>query len=158
MLIRPADVGFDQHHSGNLWHVTHRKGAHVVASEGVSDQDVRPGNTCLVKSGVQLVRDLHARARVGTCIAETGAGAVIAAGAGPLRDLRLYDRPDWRPIFPARIEHDRGRASSRAIEIQPGSLGRHELPGSRIELITRSGIYRGGYAAEHRERTKQCQY
>jgi hypothetical protein len=158
MLPRPAHVGFHQHHASNLRHVARREGAHVVATEGVSDQDVRPTNTCLVKCGVQLVRDLYAGAREGSCIAETGAGAVIAAGPGPLGDLRLHDRPDRRPIFPARVEHDRGRASSHAVEIQPGSLSRHELPGPRIELITRSGIYRGGYTAERLERTKQCQY
>src|SRR2546430_6413777 len=118
MLAWTADVGLDQHQSGSLRCVASRKGAHVVAAEGVAYQDVGTADPGLVKRAVQLVRDPHARARHASRIAETRAGPIVAACTRKLRDLGLHDRPDRRPIFPARIEHDCGRASSRAVEIR----------------------------------------
>lgn len=139
MLVQAADVGFGQHQTRKLARVADRKGADVIAAESVADQDIRPLDTGVVKRAAELGRDPHTRAGHPARITEACAGAIVAAGACPLRDLWLDDRPHGCPVPPTRIEHNGGRASSRAVEVQPGFLSGYQLTRPRVELITRSG-------------------
>jgi hypothetical protein len=49
VLVRAPDVGFDQHQTRNLGRVTRGKGTHVIAAEGMPDQDVRSPDAGMVK-------------------------------------------------------------------------------------------------------------
>src|SRR5450631_2316769 len=133
------DVGFDQHEARHLCRVARRKGAYIIAAESVPDQDIRPLDSGVVKRAAELGRDPHTRAGQRARITEASARAIVAAGACPLRDLRLHDRPYGCPVSPARIEHNGGRASSHAVEIQPSSLGGYQLTRPRVDLVTGSG-------------------
>ena len=95
-----------------------------------------------MKRAAELGRDPHTRAGHRTRITEACAGAIVAAGACPLRDLRLHDRPYGCPVLPARIEHDRGRAGSRAIEIQPSSVRPNQRSRPRVDLVAWGGVCR----------------
>src|SRR5204863_10129712 len=81
-------------------------------------------------------------------------GPIVAACTRTLRDLWLHDRPDRRPIFPARIEHASGRASSRAVEIQAGPVGCDELSRPRVDLIARSSARRALYREQQASRNR----
>src|SRR5665213_569082 len=138
LLGAARDVGLDQHEACHRCRIARRKGAYVIAAESIADQYIRSLDIGVVKRATELGRDPHTRAGHRARITEACAGAIIAAGACPLRDLRLHDRPYGCPVSPARIEHNRGRASSHTVEIQPGSLGGYQLTRPRVELVTRS--------------------
>src|SRR5215469_8624534 len=122
MLIEAPDVGFDQHHPGYVIHVADCKSAHVVAAKRIADQNIRSFDSGVVKRAVEFVSDAHAGARHRAGIAETRPGAIVAAGTRPLRDPRLYDRPDGSPVLPTGIEDHGGRTASHAVDIQACSL------------------------------------
>src|SRR4029077_14656205 len=46
------------------------------------------------------------------------------------------------PVLPARIEHDRGRTDSRAIEIQAGSVRPNQRSRPRVDLVAWGGARR----------------
>ena len=134
-------IRLDHHEPCYLRQVALRKGAHAVAAERITDQDIRPSDAGVVKRGMQLVRDAHARAWHGTGIAEPGPGAIVAACTGPLRDAWLDRRPRRGPVFPAGFEDDGGRAVARAVEVQSRSVaGWNDLSGACVQRVCRRGV------------------
>ena len=60
LRFQVVGIGVIQHQPRNLVHVQVGKGAHVVAAEGRSYQDIRPANAGMVKRSMQLLGDVHA--------------------------------------------------------------------------------------------------
>src|SRR6476659_4232967 len=108
---------------------------------------------------------MHACARHGTWVAETLAGTVIAAGAGPLGDLWLHLRPCWRPVSPSGIEDHGGRAAPHAVEIQPKAARIHEPARPRVNDVRGRALADGWLLAtdgacgeEHRQHDDLCSF
>src|SRR5262245_21601397 len=92
-----AGIGINQHQPSDLAHVPIGERAYDVASESMSNQNIRPADSAIVQGRVQFVGYPHARPGHRTGVAEPGAGTVIAASARPFGNFRLHLRPRWRP-------------------------------------------------------------
>src|ERR1700728_304690 len=129
------------------------KGELVVASEGVSNQDVAPGDVRLKQQVFQFGRDVQAVASSGGFLAPSQSRSVVRADARELRHLGLNERPGGGRVAQTRVEQNGGASLSAAVEMHAMSVHLHQDAGHWIAPL----IYLGR-APLKEESCEQNQY
>ena len=85
----------NEHHASNIVWVGVRIQAHIHATHGVPDQDVRPVDVGFQQQRIQLLHNLRAVTPnpTGMRVTIPKAGAIIRADLGGAGNLRLYVSP-----------------------------------------------------------------
>src|SRR5438093_1544179 len=82
------------------------------------DQAVRRSNPTPVKKRMELLCQNACGPWPGAALAPAVSGTVVSANAGVPADFGLHRKPIWRGVAKTGLEHGRGAALARAIQMQ----------------------------------------
>src|SRR5439155_15197292 len=98
----------------------------------------RRSNPTPVKKRMELLCQNACGPWPGAALAPAVSGTVVSANAGVPADFGLHRKPIWRGVAKTGLEHGRGAALARAIQMQPIAAKIHQSPRRRIQASVRA--------------------